>query len=232
MRLRVLLLLLVFGAPQTAQAAADDSPKIQTAGAATVRVPAYKARFTVGVTAKGDRARDAGAKVAATLNAVREALVRLGFDRNSLPSAGYGVSTDYNEQTRQPKGYAASSSLSGELLNLDQLGAVVDAALGAGATEVSQISFLPKDPDEARAKALELAFGQARRDAEVLARASGGSLGRLLLLSTDRNFGGLSESVSVTAVAVGTEIPAPEVAISANVRTEWVLEPGTSPRKP
>ncbi|HUK35964.1 MAG TPA: SIMPL domain-containing protein [Vicinamibacterales bacterium] len=209
-------------------ATADDVSKIATSSSATIRVPAYKARFTVGVTSKGDRAKDAGAKVAAVLSAVRDALVRLGLDRSGLASAGYAVSTDYNEQTRQPKGYIASSSLAVELVNLDQLGAVVDAALAAGATEVSQIGFLPKDGDEARNKALELAFSEARRDAEVLARASGQHLGRLLTLSTNRSFGGaISETITAIGVGTGTEIPAPEVAISATVQAEWLLEPGT-----
>lgn len=225
----IVLLVAACGLPGAATA--QDVSKIQTSASATIRVPAFKARFTVGVSAKGDRAKDAGAKVAATLNAVRDALVRLGLDRNSLPSAGYSVSTDYNEQTRQPKGYTASSSLAVELVNMEQLGSVVDAALGVGATEVSQISFLPKDGDDARNKALELAFSQARRDAEVLARASGQRLGRLLLLSTDRGFGGVV-SESITVVGSGTDIPAPEVAISASVSAEWLLEPGTSSGKP
>jgi uncharacterized protein YggE len=182
----------------------------------------------VGVTARDERAKDAGAKVASTLNAVRDALVLLGLDRSSLPSAGYTVSTDNNG--RQSKGHTARSSLAIELVNMDLLGAVLDAALGAGATDVLQISLLPEQADDARAKALELAFSQARRDAGVLARASGRGLGGLLLMSTDRlstdRAGYSASSEYMTVVGAGTEIPAPEVAISATVRAEWALEPG------
>jgi uncharacterized protein YggE len=113
---------------------------------------------------------------------------------------------------------------------MDLLGAVLDAALGAGATDVLQISLLPEQADDARAKALELAFSQARRDAGVLARASGRGLGGLLLMSTDRlstdRAGYSASSEYMTVVGAGTEIPAPEVAISATVRAEWALEPG------
>src|SRR4249920_3414225 len=77
--------------------AQDNSPKISTSGTATIKVPADHVQLTVGVSARADRAKDAAARVAATLNVVRDALVRLGLDRNSLPSAGYSVNADYND---------------------------------------------------------------------------------------------------------------------------------------
>jgi uncharacterized protein YggE len=155
---------------------------------------------------------------------VRDALVRLGLDRNSLPSAGYSVSADYNDPKRA-NGYVASSSLSAELSNLSLLGSVVDAALGAGANEVSDIRFLPKNEEAARARALELAVQRARSDAEVLAKAAGTTLGPLILLTTQQvsPIGAvLARSMSVDT-SRATEIPPPEISIAASVLAQWAI---------
>jgi len=205
---------------------AEDSPRIQSGASITVTVPAERVRLVVGVSARADRAKDAAARVAATLNGVRDALVKLGLDRNNLPSAGYVVNADYNDPNKS-NGYLASSSLSVELSNLGLLGAVVDTALGAGANQVSDIRFLPRDEESARARALELAVQRARRDAEVLAKASGTKLGSLLLLTTQRvsNFGVVETMRVMDSATKTTDIPAPEISITAYVQGEWQIIP-------
>jgi len=206
--------------------AADEPAKIQTSGNVTVTVPADRVHLTVGVSAKADKAKDAAARVGVTLNAVRDALVRFGLDRNTLPSAGYSVTADFGEPNK-PSGYVATSALSVELSNLSQLGAVVDTALGAGANEVTNIRFLPRDEQAARARALEMAVKEARDDAEVLAKASGTTLGPLLRLTTQRvspvSFA-LAETIQVGRASRATDIPAPEISISASVQAEWAVK--------
>jgi len=212
-----------------AEARAQEPPKVQTAAYVTVNVPAYKARFIVGASAKSERAKDASAKAASALNAVRDALIRFGIDRESMPSAGYSVGREeLADGTRQTRSYLASSSLTVEVVNLERLGAAVDAALSAGATEVDSITFLPRDADAARTEAIALAFRRAKRDAESLAEASGVRLGRLLLLTTAQGLGGATiETQTVArqgAIVPATDIPAPTVAVSAGVRAEWLLD--------
>ena len=224
MRLVTLLTLSVCLFVPSGLHAQENQPRISTSGSATIKVPADHVQITVGVSARADRAKDAAAKVAVTLNAVRDALVRLGLDRNSLPSAGYSVSADYNDPKRA-NGYVASSSLSAELSNLSLLGSVVDAALGAGANEVSDIRFLTRSEEAARARALELAVQHARSDAEVLARASGTTLGSLILLTTQQvsPFGGaVARSVSLDT-SRATEIPPPVISIVASVAAQWAI---------
>jgi uncharacterized protein YggE len=209
-----------------AQEAKPTLPRVVTTGSSTITVPADRARLTIGVTAKAQKAKEAAAKVATLMNSVRDALVALGFERGSLVSAGYSVATQDDPDERSVKSYLASSSLSAELRDLSQLGATVDVALAAGATDVSQIEFLPKDAAAARDRALDAAFQAAQRDAQVLARAAGARLARLVSVSTDRDVGFAGETVMLRASAFGrgTQIPAPEVSISASVRAEWQLE--------
>jgi uncharacterized protein len=206
----------------------EPAPRISTSASAEVSVPAYKARLTIGAVARADKAKDAGVRVATILNTVRDALIKFGLDRNTLRSAGYAVGLEETDGTRQPKAYVASSSLSLELTSLEQLGSVVDTALSAGATEVSEIRFLPRDADAARAQALDLAFTQARHDAEALANAAGGRLGALVSVSTDRGVTTLYETISIAPSVTGTTIPPPEVRVPASVQTQWRFEPSSA----
>ena len=126
-------------------AARPSLPKVVTSATSTIKAPAERARLTIGVTAKAAKARDAAARVASLMSSVRDALVAAGLERRSLVSAGYSVSTQDDPEARNVKAYLATSSLSAELSELAQLGAVVDTALAAGATDVSQIEFRVKD---------------------------------------------------------------------------------------
>lgn len=90
------------------------------------------------------------------------------------------------------------------------------------------IRFLPRDADAARAQALDLAFAQARRDAEALARAAGGRLGALMWVSTDGGVTTLYETVTVSGRgATSTSIPPAEVRVPASVQTQWRFEPAS-----
>ena len=79
-----------------------------------------------------------------------------------------------------------SASLSGSRFaqGHKQAGAIVDAALGAGANMISSLSFFASSIADARREAISAAVASARADAEAMARAAGGSLGALVELST------------------------------------------------
>ena len=116
---------------------------------------------------------------------------------------------------------------------------VIDAALAAGATSASDVGFSADDLDEARHRALGQAVAAARGDAEALARAGGGTLGELLLLSTERapdySGGGLNEIV-VTATRASAPPPVPttvlpeQITVSASVTGRWRFIPQSATR--
>ncbi len=203
-------------------ACAQETPKVHTSAQSTVTVEAASAHLVVGATATSDRASDAGARVAAIVNAVRDALAGIGLDRSSLTSAGYAVSPDVTDRG-QPRRYTAVSSVSVDVDDLGQLGRIVDTALGAGATNVSRITFEPRDPAAARARAIADAFGRARADADTLARVAGRSLGPPLQISTDQGLRPFAEPAVLQRAGGGTALPPPEVTISATVSIDWQL---------
>lgn len=108
------------------------------------------------------------------------------------------------------------------------VGTVIDSALALRITEISNIRFAASDVHEAQLSALEEAAGRARQQAEVIAAANGGRLGKVISLSTSGDEGGYSgirlESV-VSSVSGSTEVTAPMVPVTVTVYGRWEFVP-------
>src|SRR5690606_12584202 len=74
-------------------------------------------------------------------------------------------------------GYRAVNMVEIRVDSLDELGAIIDAAIAAGANRVASLHFELQDMESARLEAIGLAVEKARREAEVVARAAGQRLG-------------------------------------------------------
>jgi uncharacterized protein len=107
------------------------------------------------------------------------------------------------------QGYVAQNSVSAVIRDLAKAGAVIDAAVGAGANQVSGPSLSRGDQDELYRQALRAAVADARSRAQVLADAANVTLGR------------------VTAIVEGGSAPLPEMLASrAADESATPIEPG------
>lgn len=164
---------------------------------------------------------------------VSEVMSRLraaGYTDRQVTNGGYSLGQDYeNGDRRRPRGFVARNSIRVEVPRINDVGKVIDTSIGAGATEISPIQFLGPDMPGARRNALRSAVEEARRDAETLAQAAGGSLGRLLSLSTlpaQPMYRELS-AVVVTGVASSsaTELRPNDITVSATASARWEFIP-------
>jgi uncharacterized protein len=137
--------------------------------------------------------RAATAAAAATENAQRtrsvlDALGRLGLSKDQLSTEGFTAYPEmrYDKDGGNPRvsGYVVTNSVRAESKRVEQAGAIIDAALGAGANVINALSFYASSIEEPRRQAIGLAVASARADAEAMALAAGGTLGTLLELST------------------------------------------------
>jgi len=196
-------------------------------GTGEVIVPADGAVLRLEVHGRGDSAAAASAEVAVRLDALLAALRPLGDAVETPSSTGYGVSPDSrwddDTDTEVLLGYVASSGLRVTVRDLGRLGAVIDAALAGRADSVGRPEFTSSRQREARDRALELAYAQARRDAEVLARAAGGRLGPAVTLTTDPSGfrGGFAEEITVSGAAPGLHVESPQVEVRMTVAGTW-----------
>ena len=140
---------------------------------------AARATLTIGIQTQGATAAAAGADGARLAGTVTTALRSAGLPPTDLKSTHLAINPQwvYDEHTHQQRrnGFQADTTLIINTATLDKLGAWVDAALSAGATNVSDPGFAPADDNALRHLALSRAVQNARGDAEVLATAAGGS---------------------------------------------------------
>jgi len=213
-------------------------PQIVVAGRGEVVVPPTHGRFAIAVTTSGPTAAAAGADNARLSKAVSEALAAAGMTPAELLGTRLAVNAkwDYDDHGRRKgrPGYEATNTLRIESTRLERLGLLIDAALGAGATSVSDVAFAAHDATAARRRALALAVEDARGEAEAIARAAGGTLGDLLLVTTEQSAmapaGG--EEMMVTAARRALAPPPPptsvapgDIVIDAQVAASWGFVP-------
>jgi hypothetical protein len=92
---------------------------------------------------------------------------------------------DHTTQRTVDRGYEQRTTLRTTTSDLTHIGAILDAAVSAGANSVQDIEFTltPEKQTQVKEEALAAAARTARSKAETLARASGATLGRITALS-------------------------------------------------
>lgn len=209
------------GAAATGTDAADGRA-ITTSGTGGASADADRAVVTVAVTARAESAAAAREAVATDAARMREALRELGIEDDAVRTVSYRLSPrddspgerDGDEIT----GYEAVHAYRIETTPADA-GAVVDTAVGNGASEVYGVSFTLSDGARAelREHALERAMADARADADVVAGAAGLSVTGVRTVSTGGDDGPIYESRVADAGGAGTQFDAGPVTVTARV---------------
>lgn len=221
----------------------DAVAHITVNGTGEAAAPAARATLSIGIQTQGATAAAAGADGARLSTAVTAALRAAGLPPTDLKSTHLAINPQwvYDEHTHQQhrSGFQADTTLIIDTTMLDRLGAWLDAALGAGATTVSDPSFAPADDTALRHLALSRAVQNARGDAEVLAIAAGGSVGALLQINQSQGMGvpmAFAE-VAVTgsrrqAISSPTSIVPDEIHVTATISGMWryIAGPGAPSR--
>jgi uncharacterized protein len=171
------------GLPDTAGGAADE-PKdgITVTGTGQVSGVPDEAEFSLGVTTKGQTARDALTANSAQMRRLIEALKTAGVAERDIKTQDVSVGPAY-DGSGKVGGFSARNSVSVHIRNLNRAGAILDAASRAGANEVYGPSLSRSDREDLEARALKDAVANARERAETLADAAGVSLGDVKAIS-------------------------------------------------
>jgi uncharacterized protein YggE len=224
------------------QASPNPGPQIAVRGYAEVEIPPTQAEFSIGVVTSAPIAATASEDNARISKAVSEALTGAGLKREEIIASQLLVNPrwEWDEKNKRQKrsAFEATNMFQIKTEKLAQIGNFIDAALSAGATNASQVDFSAKDVDAARHQALSQAVASARSDAEAIAKAGGGALGELLLLSTEQDnpVSGMNpREMMVTASRrapepVSTEIVPSQIKITAQVFARWKFVQSAAPK--
>ena len=223
-------------------------PEITASGRGEVPVTPDRATVLVSVESRAASAAAAAADNSTRMSAVLEALRRTGLAQGDITTSMYTVGQDFRQFRMGPQGpespsapvqFLARNTVRASVRRLADVGKVIDASLSAGATSITSVQFSSPSTDDARRNAVGIAVAQAQKDAEAIARASGGRLGRLLSMSSTgpgsafQTYGSDTyfpiEAGGMAASMYPTMINPRDQTVAASVFGRWEFVPGNSP---
>ena len=157
------------GAPVRQGSGTGHTVTVQGHGEASVAPD--MATITLGVQNHEGKADAAVAANAAKMNEVIAAVKAQGVPDSRIQTSDLSIYYD-----SQHDYYVVSHQIAARLDNPDRVGAVLDAAVGAGANNSWGVSFGLKDPSAAKVQALKGAVTDARKHADSMASALGVSI--------------------------------------------------------
>jgi uncharacterized protein YggE len=119
--------------------------------------------------------------------------------------------------------------------DLRRVRAVLDGALAAGAQKLTSLQFSSSRIHQAGQEAIVDATRQARQNAELMAEAAGGKLGRPLEVTTDRGPAGNAyydlrptyENTASRSTGQGLSVRPPNAELRVSVYGRWELLPAS-----
>ncbi len=194
------------GRPDVARGDVAAPDTVTTTGHGVVTVVPDEAAITAGVHTQAASASDALSQNAKLMNAVVAALRAAGgTDLQTQQVSLYPQTNDQNQVTA----YVADNAVSAKS-KIAGAGALIDAAVAAGANNVSGPSLDVSDRDARYRDALGKAVEDARAKAEALAQAGGFGVGQVS---------------SVTEQTASAPVPVFQAAVAKSDATP--IEPGT-----
>ncbi|MEO7040964.1 MAG: SIMPL domain-containing protein [Gemmatimonadaceae bacterium] len=209
-------------------------PAISSSASAEAKYTPDRATVSIAVQTKATTAEAASGDNAKKQNAVLASLRALGMTNEQLSTTGYSVSPEYRYPQNQAPvltGYTVTNTILADVHDIKQVGKVLDTALASGSNLISSLEFYASNTDVARNKALSDAVSKARSQADIAAKAAGGSLGQLLRLDV----GGENSAIAPrpmyslrasVAAAPETQINAGQQTVSMMVSGSWQFIPG------
>jgi hypothetical protein len=154
-------------------------------GEGSVHVAPDYAQIRGGVTTKGKTVKEATDANSKLMAAVTAALVNAGIAQADIQTAQFSIQPVYAPPQAEPKlvGYNVSNQVTVTVRALGKVSDILDRMVDAGVTDVGNVAFLHSDPAKALDQAREAAVADARRKAELYARAAGFTLGRVAWLT-------------------------------------------------
>lgn len=144
------------------------------------------ARVTLGVDIVNPRLSTALTEANRKMAAIMAALEKAGLERKDIRTAEFNV---FPQQSYGPSGpgpitgYRVINTMRVTVRDLDNAGAVLDAAINAGANTIQGLAFTIESAKAIETEARKDAMADAKAKAEVLAGAAGAKVGRVLTIS-------------------------------------------------
>lgn len=207
-------------------------PAITASGEGKASGKPDQALITVAAITEGKDAESTAAESARIEAQIIAAAKSVVGSQGSVKTSSYSLNPvyDFNENKQTLRGYQVRNALTVEMFNTKAVGALIDATVKAGASEVSSISFGVRDSAVLRQQAIAAASQAALREAAAAASAVGLRLGKVRTIAVGSTSGGpvpmpmQKFSRAMDSAQVATPVEAGTVDVTASVSVEAQLE--------
>lgn len=208
----------------------DDGRTIEVSGLGAVASKPDLALASLGVRTLAKSVQEAVAENNAVAQGVLAALENAGVEPRRIETSSYSVTAERNFRRDKPDtvvGYWASNMVTVGIVALDRVGAVLQAAIDAGANNVSNLRFTLKDPEPVKRQARANAVKDARTRAQTLAEAAEVKLGNVISireLSARTPVFKDQRMMLESAMAEAVPIRVDELEVSIQVEVTYAIE--------
>jgi len=232
----ILAAFLFLNASVACAADAPDPRTIRVTGEAVVKTAPDRARISISVVTRAPAAREATEANARTSKTVLEKLRAAVPAPGEVRTAGYDLATEYDYSQQRPGGgpptlvgYISTNRFAIVTADLAGVGALIDAAVAAGANQIDSIAFFLDDEEAVRREALLEAGKRARAEATTISQSLGVGLGEVLDASSSSSsappqpYFGREKAVMMDAAAPSTEVVPGSLEIRASMSVTFAI---------
>jgi uncharacterized protein YggE len=217
----------MLAAPALAQTALP--AMISVTGEATLSVPPDLAQVDGGVTSEAKTAREASDANNAAMGKVLLALKGAGIDEKDFQTSRLSLQPQSapNRTSGPPVivSYRASNRVTIRLRDVTKVASVIDTLVGAGANDIGGINFMVSQSSKLLDQAREQAIADARRKAEIYAKAAGVTLGAPISISEEGSPAPIQFRKMVAPMAAATPVAQGEETLGVTVSVSWAIKP-------
>jgi uncharacterized protein YggE len=216
----------LLAAPALAQTALP--AMISVTGEATVSAPPDQAQIEAGVTTEAKTAREASDANNAAMGKVLLALKGAGIEEKDFQTSRLSLQPQIAPNRADPSaivGYRATNRVTLRLRDVTKVASVIDTLVAAGANDIGGINFTVSQASKLLDEAREQAIADARRKAEIYAKATGVTLGAPLAVSEGGTPGPIPYRRMAAGMAAATPVAQGEETLQVTVSVSWAIKP-------
>ena len=200
---------------------------ISVTGEATVSVAPDLAQIDGGVTSEAKTAREASDANNVAMGEVLLALKAAGIDEKDVQTSRLSLQPQSAQNRPGPLaivGYRASNRVTIRVHDVAKVAGTIDTLVGAGANEIGGINFMVSQASKLLDEAREQAISDARRKAEIYAKAAGVTLGAPLSISEEGAPGPVFRGKMVGGMAMAAPVAQGEETLQVTVSVSWAIK--------
>jgi len=204
-------------------------PAISVTGEANVSVAPDQAQIDGGVTSDAKTAREASDANNAAMGKVLLALKGAGIEEKDYQTSRLSLQPQFAtpkaaERTPGIVSFRASNRVTVRIRDVTKIANVIDVLVGAGANDIGGINFTVTQASKHLDEAREKAIADARRKAEIYAKAAGVTLGEPISISEEGAPVPVFRGKVASPMAAGAPVAQGEETLSVTVGVSWAIK--------